>query len=222
MIEALISLLAPHRCLVCKTEGALLCAWCAPDAMWHVPERCYRCQAASVDSAVCAACRSRTPLAHLWVRGLYKDTAKQLLYALKFSRAKAAATIIGQLLDETVPALPLGTVVTYIPTATSRVRLRGYDHARLIAMAFASQRGLPVRKLLLRIGQSRQVGADRTHRQSQAAKNYIVPQPATCKGLEILLIDDIMTTGATVESAAAQLKKAGAKKVHAAVFAQKQ
>ena len=222
MLDGVIGALAPHVCVICGCEGSLVCAWCAPDALMTVPERCYRCSVVSGESAVCSKCRKHSPLQHVWVAGLYQGAAKDLVHALKFARAKAAAQIIGDLLHDAVPALPQGTVVTYIPTATSRVRLRGYDQAQLIARAFAGNRGLQVCTLLRRQGQTRQVGANRKHRLEQAAKNYAVSDMHAAKGAEILIIDDILTTGATLESAAKVLKAAGAKRLHAAVFAQKQ
>lgn len=222
MIDQLLSLLAPHGCLVCGVEGSLLCAWCRPDALEPVPERCYHCRAVSQDSAVCKKCMKLSPLRHVWITALYKGTAKELVYGLKFARAKSAAGLIAELLNDSAPHLPADTVVTYVPTATSRVRQRGYDQTRLIARAFAELRNLQCSPLLTRHGQSRQVGADRKHRINQAAGNYSVIDPKRVQKVQILLIDDILTTGATVESAARVLKKAGAKSVNAAIFAQKQ
>lgn len=222
MLDGITKLLAPHTCVVCGREGSLLCVWCWPDALPAMPERCYRCSATSPESEVCKKCRASTPLRHAWVRAQYEGAAKDLVYALKFARAQAAALTIAELLDEAVPALPEGTIITYVPTATSRVRFRGYDQSRLIAKSFARHRGLKLQTLLSRHGQSRQVGADRKHRAAQAAQNYRLVPTAQISGKEVVVIDDILTTGATLESAARILKDAGAKQVNAAVFAQKQ
>lgn len=109
----------------------------------------------------------------------------------------------------------------HLPTATSRVRQRGYDHARLIARDFASRRQLPCQSLLVRHGQQRQVGAARTIRLQQAEQFYsakiVRPMPS-----RVLLIDDVVTTGASISAAAKCLKRAGVKHVDAAIFAQKQ
>lgn len=222
MFDRLVGVLAPHICLVCGEEGSLLCGWCATDTLDVIPERCYRCSTLSQDAAVCAKCQSKTPLRHVWVRTIYKDVPKMLVQSLKFSRAKDAITVITVLLDDLVPFLSPETVVSYVPTATSRVRQRGYDQSRLIAQRFARQRGLACTSLLVRHGQARQVGSDRKHRITQAAGNYTVIDSERVRGAKVLLIDDIMTTGATIEAAARALKKAGAKQVNAAIFAQKQ
>lgn len=221
MLERIIGLLAPHSCLVCASEGSLLCAWCAPDAIDVVPARCYRCSAVSQDSRVCTNCRKKSPIDHVWVGSVYDGVAKLLIRKLKFERGKAASHAIAALLEESLPHLPAGTVVTYVPTASRRIRLRGYDHAKLIAERFAKLRGLSCSPLLVRHGHSRQVRSSKTARAEQAAKSYSAKRPKITYDT-VLLIDDILTTGATIEAASRVLKKAGVKHINAAVFAQKQ
>jgi ComF family protein len=221
MIDRLLSILAPHVCIMCGAEGALLCVRCFPDALDPIPERCYRCSAISANSAVCSSCRRNSPLKHVWITTQYDGPPKELVYKLKFGRTKHAAKVIADHLHETVPDLPSSTLVTFVPTATSRVRQRGYDQTQLIAKAFARHRSLQCAPLLVRYGQSRQVGSDRKHRFDQAAKNY-GPLKNIATSTDVLLIDDILTTGATLESAAKLLKQAGAKTINAAIFAQKQ
>lgn len=220
MLEYCIALLAPHICLVCGAEGSLLCEWCAPDGVSPVPSRCYRCFVLTPDAGVCRSCRRQTSLEHVWVRTLYAGAPRELMYALKFSRAKAAAKIIAGLVDETVPYLPTDTVITFVPTATSRIRMRGYDQTKLIAKELARLRGLRCRPLLIRRGQTRQVGASRAQRARQAAQNYSAR--STDGVTTVLVVDDILTTGATLESIAQILKDRGIKHVYGAVFAQKQ
>ncbi len=145
--------------------------------------------------------------------------SREVLRRLKFGRAQAAAQDIARALDDVVPFLAPDTVITHVPTATSRVRMRGYDQSRLIAKEFARLRSLPYRSLLLRIGQARQVGSTRVERARQVDGAFRLLRRIPEK---VLLIDDVVTTGATIESAAKLLKTHGAKKVHAAVFAQKQ
>ena len=221
MFDKLVSLLAPHTCVVCSAEGDLLCPWCKPDAVPSLPDRCYRCNAVSRDSATCQKCRKVSPLTHVWVRSEYKGVSKKLIYRLKFARAIASAKLIAELIDEAIPDMPKGTVVSYIPTATSRVRLRGYDQSYLLARAIARQRGMQLIPLFIRIGQSRQVGSDRKHRMTQAANNYQVRTKKLTGVTQVLLMDDILTTGATLESAARLLKQSGVQQVSAAVFAKK-
>jgi predicted amidophosphoribosyltransferase len=92
----------------------------------------------------------------------------------------------------------------------------------LIAKAVAAeQKKMRHASLLARYGQTRQVGATRQKRQQQVDNMFAVRKPELIKDAHILLIDDILTTGASLEAAAKILKAAGAKQVDAAVFAQK-
>lgn len=222
IIEQLFSILAPYNCISCGREGALLCAWCLPDAFTPLPERCYRCHALSRDCKVCNKCRKLAPIGHVWVSVEYEGCAKQLVTSYKFARAKDVAELLAARLHETVPFLPEDTVVTFIPTATSRVRERGYDHAEVIAREFAAQRKLACLPLLHRMGQTRQVGSKRSQRIAQLAGAFRPRNVEHIKGAKILLIDDIVTTGASLAAASKVLKSAGAKSIDAAIFAQKQ
>jgi len=220
LLERIINTVAPHSCLICDREGKLLCNWCLPDACPSLPSRCYRCKAVTDNSRTCDKCRAQTKLKHVWVRSDYGGAAKGLIHNLKFTGAQAAAPIIASYMHEALPYLEY-VVIVPIPTATIRLRQRGYDHAELLARHLSNISGLPVVKGLARLGQSRQVGTKRSQRHSQLAgafrpTNNIAPKA------HILLVDDVVTTGATLEEAAKTLKQAGAKTVDAVVFTQKQ
>ena len=112
------------------------------------------------------------------------------------------------------------TIIVPVPTATSRVRQRGYDQAVLLAKEVARQSGLKYTHCLSRTTQAHQVGAGRSQRIKQLSGAFRVTKPDQVMGVHILLIDDVITTGATLESAALLLKKTGAKRIDALVFAQ--
>jgi ComF family protein len=221
-MERLVAVIAPHDCLRCGREGKVLCDWCMSEDCLSSPERCYRCKKLTTDSRVCASCKRSSSLRHVWVRSEYDDAAKGLVHKLKFARAQAAAAVIAEMIAETLPYLPPDTLVTHIPTATSRYRQRGYDHAQLIAKHIAVKKGLRYASLLIRSGQSRQVGAKRDQRLKQLAGAYRSRSGHLIEGAHILLVDDVVTTGATIEEAGKTLRLAGARQVSAAIFAQKQ
>jgi len=221
IIEKLINVVAPHYCMVCGYEGAVVCAWCLPDFAAPLPERCYVCKVTTKNSAVCKKCRRKSLISHVWVRTQYEGPAKQLIHDFKFGRKLAAAEPIAQLMAESLPFLPASTIVVHIPTATNRVRKRGYDHAEKIARALAGRLGLHHDTLLMRTTQTRQVGAKRIERFAQMQDSFRARHPEKLQEATVLLIDDLTTTGATLEAAAKCLKSAGAKTVNAVVFAQK-
>ena len=214
--ELLISLVAPHHCMGCGTEGAICCVGCAETWLLPLPSRCYRCRSLSREFATCRPCHSR--LRRVWVATEYAGLAKKMVHKYKFERARTAARTIAQQMDAVLPNIPQSTVVTYVPTETRRMRMRGYDHAALIARELARERGLPYRRLASRVTHTRQVGAGRAVRYRQLAGAFLVIRDVPP---DVLLVDDVVTTGATLETVAAVLRQAGAKHVDAVVFAQK-
>ncbi len=221
LLERLLAPLAPFDCLVCGKEGALLCGFCAQDVLVPLPSRCYRCQKLTDDFSVCATCRKLTPLKHVWIATEYEGTAQMLVKRYKFERARAAVDILVDVIDNVLPVLPKDTLIIPVPTATSRIRLRGYDQAQLLARGLAKQRGLRWARLVTRLSQSRQVGATRKQRHEQLKNAFLVTNPALINGQNILIIDDVTTTGATLEAMATVLKQAGARNITAITFAQK-
>lgn len=220
LVEKLIAWVAPQDCITCGNEGSLLCDWCKPDAIEPLPERCYNCLKVSSASRVCLKCRPKSKLGNVWAVAQYKGAAKALVLRLKYGRASSAAMIMAEYLDCTLPYFEPQTIITHIPASSNRVRMRGYDQAALIAQCLAKKRGLLHVRLLARIGQQQQVGANRKQRLEQLQNSFRAFKPGLLGRTPIVLIDDVLTTGATLETAAKALRQAGAKRISAAVFAQ--
>lgn len=220
LIERFLDVIAPYNCVGCGLEGSLLCQNCQLEQCEFIPPRCYRCKKLTQDFATCEKCRSTSNLRHLWVRTEYSDAAKKLIYQMKFKSARDGAKEIAVLMDEALPILPKDTIVVHVPTVGQRRRQRGFDHAEYIAHEFTKRRQLNHQKLLGRQGNQRQVGASREVRLKQLEEAFYVRKAVT-KGYHVLLVDDIVTTGGTLEAAAKTLKQSGAVQVDAVVFAQK-
>jgi ComF family protein len=218
MIEPLLTLIAPHECLQCTTEGSLLCENC----MQKLPlpdSTCYRCEQSTTNFVTCKSC-SRNSLLHSVVPYTqYVGIAKDLIWNLKFSRTKAAARDIARQLH--IPTSHDGhpMVIIFVPTATSRIRVRGYDQARLIAQSLARLHRITLMPALVRIGQHRQVGASGQMRRAQLHQAFRTTYKAQVAGKHIVLVDDVVTSGATLDAAATVLKKAGAWRIDASIFA---
>jgi len=220
IIEHFFGLLAPHDCLNCGREGSLLCSDCSAINLESVPERCYYCYRASSNSTTCPACRHYSVLKHVWVRSDYTKTAKQLVHALKFNFAKDAAGQIAKELQKVLPSINENTVIVHVPAASSHVRRRGFDQSALIARELSHLLGLPHVHGLSRIGQQHQVGATAETRRKQMKEAFRSVSTPVIDGMQVLLVDDVLTTGSTLEAAALALRRAGAKSVSAVCFAQ--
>jgi ComF family protein len=149
---------------------------------------------------------------------IYDGSLKELVWRLKFHGARSACKVMAERL---APLLPeSGLYLVPVPTATSRVRRRGYDQAKLLARELSKLSGLPYLDCLARTGQAHQVGASRTVRLQQLAKAYRIKKPTLIVDADLLLVDDVVTTGATLEAATRVLRAGGARHVDAIVYAQ--
>jgi len=228
VLETFIGWLAPSVCLVCGQEGASLCTPCSALNIVPFGERCFNCAALSARARTCSSCRSLGSPRFVWVTTDYKDLAKEVVHVYKFGHQRIAAASIADLMAETLLSFnsdediaKANYTVIAVPTATSRVRQRGFDHSALLARTIARKLGLPYANIMKRLGQDRQVGRTRAERFRQVDGKYIVASPEKITGRNILLIDDVVTTGATLTAAAKALRAAGAKRVDALVFAKR-
>ncbi|MFZ1301909.1 MAG: hypothetical protein WAQ27_05045 [Candidatus Microsaccharimonas sp.] len=168
--------------------------------------------------AVCA--HHDVPICKAWVVAERRSELKQLIDAYKFEFMRLAAHTLVDLLDESLPLLPLNTVIVPIPTAPSHVRQRGYDHLQLLASLLSQRRELPVVRLLERSSTKTQHELNRVERQNEAAKAFFVADGVSIEPTTpLLILDDIITTGSTIRSAAQVLTDAGAKTVFVAALA---
>lgn len=191
-------LLAPYECLSCGREGELVCAQCWPRLFRPPPPVFTR-----YHTATC-----------------YGYLAKELVRSMKVDCYRQAGTLIGRALAEVMPRLSPGAIVTSVPTADARRRERGFDHGALIAKEFARTRGVEYRALLIRHGRLKQAGTSATTRRSQVRGVFAARRRASISGNHIVLIDDVITTGSTLDEAMRVLKRNGAASVTALVFAQ--
>lgn len=153
----------------------------------------------------------------------YEDPFRASFLRFKFGGCRFYAQWYGPWLAEAVRK-QLGTdydLLTYIPISRLRRRKRGYDQTLLLARAAGAELGMSpictLRKKNLVKPQSRTIGPEERKRNIRGA--FRVPEPELAAGKRILLIDDVLTTGATVSEAARVLLEAGAKSVDVAALA---
>ncbi len=161
-------------------------------------------------SGVCAQCR--VPYERAWCVGQRQEGLERLIDIYKFSNAQSGFKSLAGLLDDHLPVLPSEVIIVPIPTVSSHIRQRGYDHMALIARRFAKKRKLAVKPVLERVTKTKQRDANRRTRTEQAKKAFSCNRSLS-PDVIYLLIDDVVTTGATLKYAAKTLKDCGAQTV---------
>lgn len=219
LLEKMFYFLAPHDCIFCSAEGNIVCISCRGELAEDAACRCHVCGLPSASYEPCAGCKRKTALDALFVLGAHDAELKELVHRLKFTGARQVAHDVAPALAELLPVLPEGVLVVHVPTADRRVRARGFDQAELLAKALSVELKRPYTSLLRRHGKTRQVGADQPTRRTQAEAMFSVLRPARIKSCPILLVDDVVTTGASMEAAAALLKQSGATQVYGIAIA---
>jgi len=164
----------------------------------------------------CAGCD--LPFSKAWITGVREAELSRVIGDFKWARTYEAHKSLAMLLDQTLPILPRSTIVLFIPTITHHKRIRGYDHAELIARSFAKMRGLQVRSVLGRKNNTVQHKATKSERQRQAEVAFTCKQQLIST-VPYLIIDDVVTTGSTIKAATRVLKGAGANEVWVAAIA---
>ncbi|MDB5169974.1 MAG: putative Phosphoribosyltransferase [Candidatus Saccharibacteria bacterium] len=217
LIDTLTSLFAPDDCLSCRREGSLLCGVCAK-ALHQPPGTCFECYAA-IDGIVCSACLQRSGCGSITAAADYQGVAKQLVASLKFLGNQSAAKVMAERMMN-VYAPPPDTLVIHMPATAQHIRQRGYDQAALLAKQIVRLSRCSRASLLVRHGRQHQLGSDRRERLTQLQNVLHVKRQESIQGRHVLLVDDVLATGASVKAATAALLGAGAARVDVLVFAQ--
>lgn len=189
------------------------------------PARCPGCE--RVGAALCDACRGRLRVApalsappgvdQLVAAYDYVDVARELVARVKYRNARGPVRLLGAAMADALRSRGVAapTNVSWVPTTTERRRARGFDHAALLAKAVASSLGATAVPLLTRAAGPPQTGRRAPERRDGprfAARSTIVPE-------ELLLVDDVVTTGASLQAAALALRAAGCGEIVAVVAA---
>ena len=218
MLDQLLKIVAPHYCYGCHKAGSTLCSNCKYNIISEPFSGCIVCQKPAGERGVCGACNPSFERA--WCVSERTDVVQAVLNGYKFERQRSSYKVLSALLDDHVSDFShVPVVVVPIPTVARHLRIRGYDHTMLIARRFARLRkALLDTHLVTRKTSATQLGANRKKRIAQAKEAFQI-RGVVSETSVYLLIDDITTTGSTLEYAARALKEAGASRVWVAVIA---
>ena len=210
LLDAIGALLFPPKCLLCRKV-------LDDDEL----DLCHTCR---VEAPECPISRKKLPFVDSWVAvWYYEDWVRRSILRYKFYGARSNAHGYGRHLAMKLQhEHPEGfDLLTWVPISTLRRLRRGYDQVELLADAVGKELGLPSVCLLKKIRnnppQSGITGS--AQRRANVLGVYRAAQPELLQGKRILLLDDVITTGATVSECARVLLTAGAKEIHCGAVA---
>jgi Predicted amidophosphoribosyltransferases len=175
---------------------------------------CLKCGVVIIDH--CSICR--LPYQKSWMIGHRDHDEQSLVDKYKFFSMRALAKPLAETLSQAMPVLPENTIIVPVPTVSNHIRERGFDHTVLLARHLAKLKRCEYKRILIRKSKSVQLGSSKQKRLSQAKEAFSCTQSLP-KNKNYLILDDVYTTGATINAATRLLKQNGAQKIWVAVLA---
>lgn len=221
----LLDILFPKRCVGCGESGNYFCQKCIQDIK-QSDLVCPFCERLSLGGVVHPICKRRYGLDGLWYLGIYEDPLRKAIQKLKYKFVTELADVLVDLtleywaryspflLEEIKKGRGAGWIVTSVPLHKKRQNWRGFNQSELLAKIFAQKLGLKYESCLIRSKNTKQQAKLASHLRKQNIKNAFSLAISDLRpSINIILIDDVWTTGSTLKECCLILKKHGAKKV---------
>lgn len=221
-IRSIIGQVVPRACLLCGAASGSrhLCDPCRGDLPWHRQPQCPQCAIPTPAGQLCGACLKHPPAFGRSIAALaYAFPLDRLIPRLKYRGQLAIAPALGECLAEAVEHAPRPDRLIAMPLHPQRIRGRGFNHASEIARTLATRFGIPLDLASCqRIRDTPpQMGLKHDMRRRNVRGAFSCS--GNVRGLHLALIDDVMTTGTSLDELAGTLKRAGAHEVSCWVVA---
>lgn len=226
-----LDLLFPPICAGCQKEGEFLCNSCEKSLI-RVPPKCFGCGKLSPGNKripqgrTCHSCRSKTSIHAFISPFLYRqEPVRELIHNLKYMRVYAISNVLSKLLYKYMQyfgvCLPKNSIIIPMPLHLRRERTRGFNQSFLIAKSLSDTSDIPICSgvLLRTLNTKPQIELRAAERHLNIIGAFTLAFPEKIRDKTIILLDDVKTTGSTMEEAACVLKSAGAKKIWAITIA---
>lgn len=215
MGRGLLDLVYPPRCPGCSAVGELFCEKCRSAVRTYPIATCPRCGRAEPSRGLCAACAAEPArIDGIFPATIYTHPMREAIQSYKYENVRDLAGPLAEWLVVAWHAHAItADVIVPVPLHARREAERGYNQAALLARELSRRVGVPTasRELIRTVRTRPQVGLTRAERQMNIAGAFRCTEEVP--GLRIVLVDDVCTTGATLESCAAALKDSGAASV---------
>ncbi len=219
----ILDLIFPKFCVNCRKLGSYICANCFTFISFDVSMICLACNRPTIDGLTHPGCQGRYVIDGAFAALSYKGIIKKLIYNFKYkpylSDLKDSlidlfyeAIIQNEIFQKIYGDKP---ILVPIPLHDARLRSRGYNHAKILALGLCEKLNLRIADILKRTKDTKsQAGLKREERLKNLSHAFCVPRNIlVSKYPNVFLVDDILTTGSTLLEAAKVLKRKGVKRV---------
>jgi competence protein ComFC len=192
-------------------------------------EKCIICEDTAEEDFICSNCKNSVKLSYLsynlkkdqeeyrcYSLGYYSFSIKRLILSLKYRKVFSAGIVIGSYINDFInnELKEQVDLLTFVPSGKAVMKKRGFNQCEVICKNVSKDINISCKTLLKKIKETKdQIGLNTSERWDNIKDSFICINPKLVIGKKILLIDDVITTGATAFYCASALKKAGAKEV---------
>ncbi|MFA5197294.1 MAG: ComF family protein [Patescibacteria group bacterium] len=208
----------PHQCL-CGKWGEPLCSQCFGLISKNKTQLCPVCKKLSENGKTCPNCRQRTSLTGVMIFGDHEGLLKDAIWQYKYNFVKGMSEPLVRLLSEKFGVFikKKQFVITSVPISKNRLNWRGFNQSELLAAGLSTSLSLEYKNLLVKTGKIKpQVGLTRKERIKNLKGKIELGSkinPKELKSKRIIIVDDVYTTGTTLEECAKTLRNNGAREV---------
>ncbi|OGY42129.1 MAG: hypothetical protein A2Y67_01945 [Candidatus Buchananbacteria bacterium RBG_13_39_9] len=232
--DFILNLIFPKECLGCQKEGCYLCQNCLAKIELNDKFYCALCKKPSPLMLICSDCRKSSELKAIWVAADYNNALLQdLIHLLKYNYVEEISGILGDLAIKYLQTNQIlgqfnlnsaNTIIVPVPLHKKRWQKRGFNQSELLADLLSSRLGLAKENLIGRIKNTQtQINLKRNERQENVKSAFSLKNIALFdKNKKIILIDDVVTTGSTLNECAKVLEQAGFMEIYGLVVAQRE
>ena len=222
-VESILNLIFPPRCVSCSKTGSCFCPKCREELAYLPQPLCVKCSEPIGSGILCNRCQSQK-----WdidgIRSVfqYEGAIRQAVIQFKYHNVKALAEPLADLIAQSLDNSSIkADMLIPVPSHPHRLRERGYNQAALLAGKLSRLTAIPVndRALVRTKNTPQQAKTDSLAQRVENMTDAFACKSRDLSGKRILLIDDVCTSGTTLNSCAIPLKAAGAASVHGITLA---
>jgi ComF family protein len=219
ILSSLLDLIAPTECKIkgcnspLKWNERYICSLCLNKIRPIEPPYCSKCGKPINEGRICVECqRMRKYFSYARVYGRYEGVLKEAIHLFKYEKKRVLSNVLGELLDNIFDGKSDIHHIVPVPLSKKRKRERGFNQTELLARVLSRKRGIPIFLGLLKVVDTPpQVGLPLRERKKNLKDSFVCKE--YLNGNSVVLIDDVITTGATVNECSKALLKAGAKRI---------
>lgn len=214
LVEGTVDFFFPKQCVGCGKVGSFLCSSCEGKLPWLLSPICPKCGKPGASGVVCPSCwQEKTEIDGIRSPFLFDNVMRKAIYQLKYHNLKAISSRLAQFLADYLIANPLpGEILVPVPLHPKRLKQRGYNQSILLAREVSKLVNLPViENCIIRVKEAQpQAKTTNVEQRRKNVSDAFVCLDGRVNGKKIIIIDDVCTSGSTLDSCAGTLKNKGA------------